>query len=166
MAALGCRPQSLCRQQRGHRQPSGCVERVERDLEICVLEEIRSRDACVPCRRGDAASDSAVTLVLEGSDGARRNGERRELTASYVVGADGANSFIRGAMGSPMHDLGFFYDWLIVDLILTEPRVFDPPAWQLCDPARPTTIVPGGPGRRRWEFLRLPHEDIKDLNRM
>ena len=114
----------------------------------------------------DAASDSAVTLVLEGSDGVRRNGERRELTASYVVGADGANIFIRCAMGSPMHDLGFFFDWLIVDLILTEPRVFDPPAWQLCDPARPTTIVPGGPGRRRWEFLRLPDEDIKDLNRM
>jgi len=107
-----------------------------------------------------------VGLVLEGSNGLQRNGERQTLTADYVVGADGANSFIRNAMGSPMHDLGFFYDWLIVDLILTEPRVFDPPAWQLCDPARPTTIVPGGPGRRRWEFLRLPHEDIKELNRI
>lgn len=107
-----------------------------------------------------------VTLVLEGSDGIQRNGERRSLAASYVIGADGANSFIRNAMGSPMHDLGFFYDWLIVDLMLSEPLVFDPPAWQLCDPARPTTIVPGGPGRRRWEFLRLPHEDIQDLNKM
>ena len=127
---------------------------IQRGWEVVAVEE------------GGDTSDSTVTLVLEGSDGLRRNGDRRELGASYVVGADGANSFIRGAMGSPMHDLGFFFDWLIVDLILTEPRVFDPPAWQLCDPARPTTIVPGGPGRRRWEFLRLPHEDINDLNRM
>ncbi|MBV9920416.1 MAG: bifunctional 3-(3-hydroxy-phenyl)propionate/3-hydroxycinnamic acid hydroxylase, partial [Pseudonocardia sp.] len=84
----------------------------------------------------------------------------------YIIGADGANSFIRTEMGSPMHDLGFFFDWLIIDLVLHEDRVFDPPAWQLCDPKRPTTIVPGGPGRRRWEFMRLPDEDIKDLNRM
>ncbi|MEP6560690.1 MAG: bifunctional 3-(3-hydroxy-phenyl)propionate/3-hydroxycinnamic acid hydroxylase, partial [Nakamurella sp.] len=129
-----------------------------RGWEVVAIEE--------PAEGTPDHADSAVTLVLEGSDGMQRNGERRELTATYVVGADGANSFIRNAMGSPMHDLGFFYDWLIVDLMLTEPRVFDPPAWQLCDPARPTTIVPGGPGRRRWEFLRLPHEDIKDLNRM
>jgi hypothetical protein len=36
--------------------------------------------------------------------------------------------------------------------------------WQLCDPARPTTIVGGGPGRRRWEFMRLPGESIEELN--
>jgi hypothetical protein len=42
--------------------------------------------------------------------------------------------------------------------------VFEPTNWQLCDPARPTTIVSGGPGRRRWEFMRLPHESIEELN--
>jgi hypothetical protein len=36
--------------------------------------------------------------------------------------------------------------------------------WQLCDPARPTTVVSGGPGRRRWEFMRLPHETLDELN--
>ena len=36
--------------------------------------------------------------------------------------------------------------------------------WQLCDPTRPTTIVFGGPGRRRWEFMRLPEESIEELN--
>jgi len=105
-----------------------------------------------------------LTVVTEQTDGFTRTGQRRTLTARYVIGADGANSFVRTEMGTHLHDLGFFYDWLIVDLVLHEPRIFDPPAWQLCDPARPTTIVPAGPGRRRWEFMRLPHEQINDLN--
>jgi hypothetical protein len=63
-----------------------------------------------------------------------------------------------------VHDLGFFFDWLIVDVILDEPRVFDPINVQICDPARPTTAVSGGPGRRRWEFMRLPHETIEELD--
>jgi 2-polyprenyl-6-methoxyphenol hydroxylase-like FAD-dependent oxidoreductase len=110
--------------------------------------------------------EAPLTVVVEQTDGFTRTGERRTLTARYVIGADGANSFVRTEMGSPLHDLGFFFDWLIVDLVLQEPRTFDPPAWQLCDPARPTTIVPAGPGRRRWEFMRLPHEHIDDLNRL
>ncbi len=64
----------------------------------------------------------------------------------------------------PSTDLGFFYDWLIVDVVLDEPRVYDPINVQLCDPARPTTVVSGGPGRRRWEFMRLPEETLDDLN--
>ncbi len=115
----------------------------------------------------DEGSNDHVTLVAartEGTEGTAGTGERRTITARYVVGADGANSFVRGAIGSSLHDLGFFFDWLIVDLVLHEPRTFDPPAWQLADPARPTTIVPGGPGRRRWEFMRLPDETITDLN--
>jgi flavoprotein hydroxylase len=86
------------------------------------------------------------------------------VTARYVVGCDGANSTVRTLLGVPINDRGFFYDWLIVDVILDEPRVFDPPNLQVCDPARPTTAVSGGPGRRRWEFMRLPDERIEDLN--
>jgi flavoprotein hydroxylase len=86
------------------------------------------------------------------------------VRARYAVGCDGANSTVRDLLGVTMQDLGFFYDWLIVDVILDEPRVFDPPNLQICDPARPTTAVSGGPGRRRWEFMRLPDESLDELH--
>ncbi len=87
-----------------------------------------------------------------------------ELRARWAVGCDGANSFVRGAIGAGWTDLGFAYDWLVVDVIPHETRVFTPLNWQLCDPARPTTLVSGGPGRRRWEFMRLPHETLEQMN--
>ncbi|MEV7845216.1 bifunctional 3-(3-hydroxy-phenyl)propionate/3-hydroxycinnamic acid hydroxylase MhpA [Streptomyces cyaneofuscatus] len=87
-----------------------------------------------------------------------------EVRARYVIGADGANSFVRSRMSTTVTDLGFFYDWLIVDTKPHERTSWSPMNWQLCDPARPTTIVSGGPGRRRWEFLRLPHESVEELS--
>jgi len=86
------------------------------------------------------------------------------VRARYVAGCDGANSFVRSHLGARVTDLGFFFDWLIVDIIPHEKRVWEPLNWQLCDPARPTTLVSGGPGRRRWEFMRLPGESIEELN--
>ncbi|WP_322044011.1 bifunctional 3-(3-hydroxy-phenyl)propionate/3-hydroxycinnamic acid hydroxylase [Paraburkholderia sp. J67] len=96
-----------------------------------------------------------------GADGASL--ETRPLRAKYVVGADGANSFVREALGIENEDRGYFFDWLILDLIPREQYVAQPMQWQLCDPKRPTTIVPGGPGRRRWEFMVLPGESAQEL---
>jgi 2-polyprenyl-6-methoxyphenol hydroxylase-like FAD-dependent oxidoreductase len=121
----------------------------------------RARDLPgVTLRRGvevtgmDREGDTVVLRVADGPD----------VRARYVVGCDGANSTVRTLAGLAVRDLGFFYDWLIVDVVLDEPRVFDPPNVQICDPARPTTAVSGGPGRRRWEFMRLPHESLEELN--
>ena len=93
--------------------------------------------------------------------------DRRTVTARDVVGADGANSLVRSWIGSTVTDLGYFHDWLVIDLLMHAPLEnfdFSPAAWQLCDPARPTTMVPGGPGRRRFEFMRLPAETVEELN--
>jgi flavoprotein hydroxylase len=84
--------------------------------------------------------------------------------ARHVIGCDGAKSFVRDHMSTRMQDLGFFFDWLICDVVPHDDQQWSPMNWQLCDPARPTTIVSGGPGRRRWEFMRLPGEAIEDLN--
>ncbi|MBE1549615.1 2-polyprenyl-6-methoxyphenol hydroxylase-like FAD-dependent oxidoreductase [Mycobacterium sp. OAS707] len=87
-----------------------------------------------------------------------------DVYSRFVIGCDGANSFVRDRMGATSHDLGFFFDWLIVDTIPLDQQEWSPMNWQLCDPARPTTVVSGGPGRRRWEFMRLPGEDLEVLN--
>jgi 2-polyprenyl-6-methoxyphenol hydroxylase-like FAD-dependent oxidoreductase/catechol 2,3-dioxygenase-like lactoylglutathione lyase family enzyme len=92
------------------------------------------------------------------------SGESMTIRSRYVLGADGANSFVRERMGVGMTDLGFNYDWLIADVIEHEPRVWDPPLQQYCDPTRPTTKVSGGPGRRRWEWMLLPGESREDFD--
>jgi len=129
-----------------------------------LLDERAGELPGIDLRRGVAVTelhqtDHGVTVI-----GADETGAPVEVRCRYAVGCDGANSTVRGLLGVPVEDLGFFYDWLIVDVVLAEPRVFDPINLQICDPARPTTAVSGGPGRRRWEFMSLPDEQIGDLN--
>ena len=125
----------------------------------------RARDlSTLVLRRGVEAvgltqSDEGVIIHARNHDGAAL-----EVRCRYAVGCDGANSTIRQLLDIPTIDLGFFYDWLIVDVVLHEQRVYDPINVQVCDPARPTTVVSGGPGRRRWEFMRRPDETLDDLN--
>jgi flavoprotein hydroxylase len=105
-----------------------------------------------------------VVELDQHADGVRLTTPDARFDARWVIGADGANSFVRERLGCTVTDLGFFFDWLIVDTVPHEQREWSPMNWQLCDPARPTTIVSGGPGRRRWEFIRLPGETVEELN--
>ena len=95
-------------------------------------------------------------------------GEERTVRCRYLIGADGANSLVRRAIGSTQEDRGFEADWLVIDVLPHEGVTLDiPPAAQYCNPLRPTTIVPAGvkDGRyfRRWEFMRLPGESRESL---
>lgn len=106
-----------------------------------------------------------VTLTVRDPDAPAT---QRCVRARYLIGADGANSFVREAIGADREDRGFQADWLVVDVLPHEGVTLNiPPAAQYCNPARPTTIVPAGinQGRyfRRWEFMRLPHEKLEDL---
>jgi 2-polyprenyl-6-methoxyphenol hydroxylase-like FAD-dependent oxidoreductase len=118
----------------------------------------------VRVRRGWSAAQLTehadhVAAVVTGPDG------DETIRARYVVGCDGANSFVREWMGTGQTDLGFFYDWLILDVVPhDQEREWKPFNLQICDPVRPTTVVSGGPGRRRWEFMGLPGETIEELN--
>lgn len=91
-------------------------------------------------------------------------GEIRKARAKYVIGADGANSFIRENMPHKMESLGFMSSFYVIDVILNEEREFTPMNKQIADPKRPSTMASGGPGkRRRWEFMLMPGEDPIDF---
>ena len=109
---------------------------------------------------GIADGEDGVVVTAETDDGATR-----VVSARWVVGCDGANSFVRDHLDVPVTDLGFSYEWLLCDVQLHDQREFVPTNVQLCDPARPTSLVGSGPGRRRWEFMRLPGESAAELNK-
>nr|WP_320133790.1 bifunctional 3-(3-hydroxy-phenyl)propionate/3-hydroxycinnamic acid hydroxylase [uncultured Holophaga sp.] len=89
----------------------------------------------------------------------KEGGVSGEIRARFALGADGANSFLRQSVGYEYVDLEFYHDWVVVDVSPTEMPTYRSPHYQLCDPVRPTSVVPGGPRRRRWEFMVLPGED-------
>ncbi len=90
--------------------------------------------------------------------------ETLSFRTRYVVGCDGAGSFVRDAMGARYDDLGFSADWLVVDVLPDNPANWSNELIQYCDPVRPTTNVSGGPGRRRFEFMLLPGETKDGMN--
>ena len=135
-----------------------------------ALQAGMARSPRVTVRRGVALTGleqipDGVTLTVQGAEGAER------VTARYVVACDGANSFVRKALGIPLDDLQFHEPWLVVDAEVDGPIAFPDfagvPAGadlqhlsvMLCDPARPATLVPGRHNHRRWEFMLLPGED-------
>ena len=134
------------------------------------ITQIRGFDAVGLQQDADSA-----TLTLKRTAAEDPNStETSTIRAKFVIGADGANSMVRQALGIENEDKGYFFDWLILDMIphfdYVASRKDEPAQWQLCDPKRPTTIVPGGPGpvaggpaRRRWEYMVLPHENAEEL---
>jgi 2-polyprenyl-6-methoxyphenol hydroxylase-like FAD-dependent oxidoreductase len=90
----------------------------------------------------------------------RGEGASRTIRAAYVIGADGANSFVREAAGIAWDDLGFAESWLTLDVRPHDMAALDhvPTSCQWCDPARPHMHTRNGREHRRWEFMLLPGE--------
>lgn len=93
-----------------------------------------------------------------------------EMSATFVLACDGASSTIRKSLGIALDDIGFEERWLVLDA-----RVRGPMRWpathaigeevrsgryslMVCDPARPSTLIPGVGQHRRWEYMLLPGE--------
>ncbi|RKN04243.1 bifunctional 3-(3-hydroxy-phenyl)propionate/3-hydroxycinnamic acid hydroxylase [Streptomyces radicis] len=98
----------------------------------------------------DQDAEGAGLVVRE-----RRSGRVRCLRAAYVVGADGAGSFVRAAMGADVEDLRGTQTSLIVDV-----HPFHHPdslprttGFVRCDAERPLTYVPIFPPLLRFEFM-------------
>lgn len=104
--------------------------------------------------------------VVKGKDEDCSHSEIQTLSARYLVGADGAKSFVRDAIGIERHDFGFNERWLCVDTepVRSLPAKFDENAVQICDPRRGYMFMPIGKKRQRFEFALLPSESSEEMS--
>jgi 3-(3-hydroxy-phenyl)propionate hydroxylase len=108
---------------------------------------------------GLAQHPSSVSVTTEDTV----TGERGEITARYLIGADGASSLVRSAGAVRLLDRNFDEPWLVVD-VRTDIELAGPNESEMfCDPARPSTRVPGPGNHHRWEFMLLPGESPVDM---
>ncbi|HEX7873197.1 MAG TPA: bifunctional 3-(3-hydroxy-phenyl)propionate/3-hydroxycinnamic acid hydroxylase [Sphingobium sp.] len=143
------------------------------ELEAHLREALAAHPG-VELRLGTALSgltqdEDGATLTLSTATGVV------EARARYVIACDGSRSVVRKLLGIALDDLDFEEPWLVVDVEVNGSVRFPdltgvPPEADLqklsvmmCDPRRPTTIVPGRGDHRRWEFMLLPGEDDRAM---
>jgi len=100
--------------------------------------------------------DSAAVVVTNGE------GRTRRIEGRFLIGADGGNSFVRGALGVEYENLGFDQDWLVIDAKEIRARPGLPAMRQFCEPEQPGVTLFMGPHHRRWSFMIFPGESAED----
>ncbi len=129
-----------------------------------LLRDFVAREAGVDVRLGHE-----VTAISQEPDRVRlgakelASGSTVELEAAWVIGCDGAASFVRRTLGIPWESLGYDQDWLVVDITLKPEAELPLATMQVCDPARLTTYVCTKDPYRRWEFRLLPGETREEM---
>lgn len=105
-----------------------------------------------------------VSEVTQDDDGVTVTTTEGPVRATWLVAADGAGSAVRKSLGVAFVDQGFDQDWLVFDVALHAPVPgLSTLAQQICDPDRPTTVVPGHAHFRRWEFQLQPGESHEEM---
>jgi 3-(3-hydroxy-phenyl)propionate hydroxylase len=107
--------------------------------------------------RFDETADG-VRVTLRTSAGAES-----VVRARYLIGADGASSGVRAAIGEGFEGDTYAEDWLIVDA-QGVPGDFDHVEF-LCNPDRPTPHMVAPGGRTRWEFMLKPGESREEMEK-
>ncbi|WP_440712225.1 bifunctional 3-(3-hydroxy-phenyl)propionate/3-hydroxycinnamic acid hydroxylase MhpA [Gordonia sp. FQ] len=89
----------------------------------------------------------------------------RTYTARYLVGADGANSFVRESLGITRDDLGVDDTWLNIDTQCRHPLGENfGVTRQFCDPEQPNMFMPIGLTRQRFEVAVRPGDDPTEMS--
>jgi 2-polyprenyl-6-methoxyphenol hydroxylase-like FAD-dependent oxidoreductase len=102
-------------------------------------------------------SEERVALTLRDVD----TDAQRRVTAAYVLGCDGASSFVRQTAGIEWTSLGYDQDWLVVDITIKPTANLPRVTMQVCDPERLTTYVCVKDPNRRWE-IQLAEGDTRE----
>jgi 3-(3-hydroxy-phenyl)propionate hydroxylase len=106
-------------------------------------------------------SETEVTVHVRDADGT--SGRSRQVTARYVVGCDGASSFVRKAIGSTLENLGPDNPWLVTDGLLVGESPIEGTMVLFGHYSRPQIwcMTPGG--RARMEFKVLPDDNRDEI---
>ena len=118
---------------------------------LLQLPTVETRFRC----RAEAISQDAdsVLVTLQNADGSSV-----EARSRYLIGADGASSFVRNALGLSLEGDTFSEQWLIIDL---ENSVSpSKQTYVYCDADRPFIALPGPNETRRFEFKLRADEDL------
>ena len=89
--------------------------------------------------------------------------ETFEVNSKYVLGCDGADSFIRKKLNIQSKDFECDQDWVVVDQIIDKKYKINRCRYQICDYKRPTTMLPIVDNHIRWEFMIKPTDDISKM---
>ena len=96
----------------------------------------------------------------------RNNRKDSSIYCKYLIGCDGANSFVRKYIKAKLVDFGFDQDWIVIDAHTTKQiDISKDEAKQICDPNRLKTYVPGRRNHKRFEFKLLKEETKKDFTK-
>ncbi|MGF6874947.1 bifunctional 3-(3-hydroxy-phenyl)propionate/3-hydroxycinnamic acid hydroxylase [Paraburkholderia sp. MM5477-R1] len=101
---------------------------------------------------------SGVTIEAEHAQSGRRT-----IRASYMVGADGGNSFVRRTLDVPFEGRTKPNQWIVVD-VRNDP-IGSPHVYMHCDPRRPYVSAALPHGIRRFEFMVMPGETEEELSK-
>lgn len=93
-----------------------------------------------------------VTATVSGPGG------DHSVRSGWLLGADGASSLVREALGIGFAGKTSIHRWVVAD-VFTEEAPGRPEIEFYCDPTRPTVTMPMPGGRRRWEFMLMPGDD-------
>ncbi|MDB5958879.1 MAG: 3-(3-hydroxyphenyl)propionate hydroxylase [Massilia sp.] len=100
--------------------------------------------------------DAGVTIELMDE-----HGKHKTVSAQYMVGADGGNSFVRRTLNVPFEGRTKPNQWIVVD-VRNDP-IGSPHIYLHCDARRPFVSAALPHGIRRFEFMVMPGETEEEL---
>ncbi|MGW0672197.1 bifunctional 3-(3-hydroxy-phenyl)propionate/3-hydroxycinnamic acid hydroxylase MhpA [Streptomyces sp. NPDC002746] len=126
---------------------------VERGDQLPSLRVLRGYEAV-----GLTEKEDSVHLTVRAAAG------EQALSARWLVGCDGANSFVRRHLDVPVSASDYAADWMACDVMPHDPEAFPSQNVQVADVAQPRVDLSAGPRHSRWEFLRMPGQSFEDFD--
>ena len=130
------------------------------EMEAALLKHIETTPLCDVRFGCDVTSinDSGSNATLNISD---PDNQPHQITAQYVIAADGGRSQIREDLGIKMSGSTYAQDWLVIDT-RNDPDQ-DNFSKFICSTTRPHVSIPAPNGGRRYEFMLLKEETHEEV---